>query len=61
MKLICGCHSSRDVALRAAGLVLYPISKSIDWLIDTLAAVEWVTRRLSPDGSEMFTGRVDSQ
>lgn len=61
MKLARGCHNARDVALLAAGLVLYPISKSVDWLVKTLTAVEWATHRASRGGSEMYIVLVDPQ
>ena len=61
MKLARGCHNIRDIALLIAGLVLYPISKSVDWLIKTLTAVEWTTSRTSQGGSEMYIVLVDPQ
>ena len=53
-KLSLGCHSLRDRALLATGIIVWPISKGVDWIIMALALREWKRQRLTSGGSEMY-------
>ena len=53
-KLVFGCHSFRDRALLATGILVWPISKIVDWTVRSLALREWKRHRLTNGGSEMY-------
>lgn len=53
-KLALGVHGPRDLATLLVALVLYPLSKPVDWLTRKLARSEWSRSRDQAGGSEMY-------